>query len=77
MNTLVKILLSSSSALDIQALWEEYELGLSPEAKVCKDLDKFEMILQAFEYEKSESSWIELKFGFTFFYFQFIPFPIL
>eukprot|EP00977_Amphora_coffeiformis_P027694 scaffold34634_cov171-Amphora_coffeaeformis.AAC.3 len=33
-------------------LWQEYEKGESMEAKLCKDLDKLEMILQALEYEK-------------------------
>ena len=33
-------------------LWQEYERGESMEAKLCKDLDKLEMILQALEYEK-------------------------
>jgi putative hydrolase of HD superfamily len=33
---------------------KEYEAGLTPEAMLVKDLDKFEMILQAYEYEKIE-----------------------
>ncbi len=33
---------------------QEYEKGESPEALVVKDLDKFDMISQAFEYEQSE-----------------------
>ena len=36
----------------LQNLWLEYEKGESTEAKLCKDLDKLEMILQALEYEK-------------------------
>jgi 5'-deoxynucleotidase YfbR-like HD superfamily hydrolase len=32
-------------------LWQEYEAGETPEARICKDLDKLEMILQAAEYE--------------------------
>lgn len=35
--------------------WAEYEAGLSPEAKVVKDIDKLEMILQAFEYERDQA----------------------
>jgi putative hydrolase of HD superfamily len=35
------------------ALWEEYEAGATPTAKLCKDLDKFEMLLQAREYERA------------------------
>lgn len=33
-------------------LWEEYELQTSKEAEFVKDLDKFEMIMQAYEYEQ-------------------------
>jgi putative hydrolase of HD superfamily len=43
-----------SIADEFRALWEEYEAGLTPEAMLVKDLDKFEMILQAYEYEKIE-----------------------
>lgn len=32
-------------------LWKEYEDGLTFEAQIVKDLDKYEMILQAYEYE--------------------------
>lgn len=34
-------------------LWKEYEELLSPEALYCKDIDKFEMVMQAFEYERA------------------------
>ena len=34
---------------------QEYEHGTSPEAVVVKDLDKFDMIFQAFEYEQGRS----------------------
>ena len=34
---------------------QEYEHGTSPEAVVVKDLDKFDMIFQAFEYEQGIS----------------------
>ena len=33
-------------------LWNEYENGITPEAKFVKDLDKLEMLLQADHYEK-------------------------
>ncbi len=33
---------------------QEYEDGKSPEAIVVKDLDKFDMIFQAYEYEKGK-----------------------
>ena len=32
--------------------WQEYEHQTSPEAIFVKDLDKFEMIFQAHEYEQ-------------------------
>lgn len=34
-------------------LWEEFENGASREGKLVKAADKFEMLLQAFEYEKA------------------------
>jgi len=43
----------------ILELWKEYEAGETPEAKLVKDMDKLEMILQALEYEadgKNEDS---------------------
>lgn len=39
---------------EIFGLWEEYENLSSVEALFVKDLDKFDMILQGFEYEKSQ-----------------------
>jgi len=36
---------------DARTLWEEYEAGTSAEARLVKDMDKLEMILQAQEYE--------------------------
>ena len=36
---------------DVRALWEEYEGGVTAEARLVKDMDKLEMILQAQEYE--------------------------
>lgn len=38
----------------IRSLWEEYEARETPEAKLVKDLDRLELILQASEYEKGE-----------------------
>ncbi|KFH10126.1 HD domain protein [Toxoplasma gondii VAND] len=40
---------------EILSLWEEYEEGTTEEAKYVFDIDKFEMILQAFEYESDPS----------------------
>jgi len=44
---------ASPAARRIEALWEEYEQGVTPEAKFVKDLDRLEMALQAREYEKA------------------------
>ena len=33
-------------------LWIEYENGVTNEALFVKSIDKFEMLVQAFEYEK-------------------------
>ncbi|RUS15548.1 hypothetical protein BC937DRAFT_92327 [Endogone sp. FLAS-F59071] len=41
-------------AHEIYNLWQEYEDALTPEAQLVKDLDKFEMIVQAAEYEQCE-----------------------
>ena len=36
---------------EVRALWEEYEAGETKEAKLVKDADKLEMVMQASEYE--------------------------
>ncbi|KAL7530850.1 hypothetical protein ACHAWF_005267 [Thalassiosira exigua] len=36
---------------EMRALWKEYEEGATEEARLLKDLDKIEMIMQAQEYE--------------------------
>ena len=41
-------------ALEIKQLWYEYEDCTSEEARVVKDLDKLEMVVQADDYEKGE-----------------------
>jgi putative hydrolases of HD superfamily len=45
-------------AQEIAQLWQEYEDATTPEALLVKDLDKFEMIVQAMEYEKC---WYPMK----------------
>ncbi|KAF9461078.1 HD domain-containing protein [Collybia nuda] len=47
---------SSPAALRIEALWQEYEAGQTAEAKFVKDLDRFEMASQAFEYERDHGA---------------------
>jgi putative hydrolase of HD superfamily len=54
MTKLTTDLLGTSSSLGaemILSLWKEYEEGTTEEAKLVKDMDKLEMILQALEYE--------------------------
>lgn len=46
-------------------LFQEYENQSSPEAKFAKDLDRYDMILQAFEYEKREGAPKKLQEFFT------------
>ncbi|XP_061668233.1 HD domain-containing protein 2 [Syngnathoides biaculeatus] len=41
---------------DIYALWEEYEHQSSTEARLVKEFDRLEMILQAHEYEELEEA---------------------
>ena len=36
----------------IKELWMEYEQNSTKEAQLCKDIDKYEMIQQCFEYEQ-------------------------
>ncbi|KAF4319295.1 hypothetical protein BBO99_00004819 [Phytophthora kernoviae] len=43
------------SAAEIRELWAEYEAGSTEEAKMVKDFDKFEMILQADDYERAQN----------------------
>ncbi len=39
--------------LELFDLWKEYEEQETVEALYCKDIDKFEMVMQAYEYEKA------------------------
>ena len=45
-------LLPDDFAKEIYGLWEDFECRKSEEAKLVKDLDKFEMCMQALEYSK-------------------------
>lgn len=56
MESFVETLGSSAESLDIMGLWLEYEQAATPTSLLCKDIDKFEMILQAFEYENGNLS---------------------
>lgn len=37
---------SSQTAREIRELWEEYEKGVTPEAKWVRDMDKFDYLVQ-------------------------------
>ncbi|PRW56098.1 HD domain-containing 2-like [Chlorella sorokiniana] len=50
---------------EIEALWHEYEQGQSPEARLVKDFDKLEMILQAHEYEGAQGKVLQEFFDST------------
>nr|CAG8534239.1 8181_t:CDS:10 [Entrophospora candida] len=60
-----ELLDDSQQSKEIFDLWQEYEDGISNEAKFVKDLDKFELILQAFEYEQSQNKDLEEFFEST------------
>ncbi|CAN6552367.1 unnamed protein product [Malus baccata var. baccata] len=60
-----KLLGGGSIAKEVGELWMEYEGNSSPEAKIVKDLDKVEMILQALEYEKEQGKDLEEFFQST------------
>ncbi|XP_066325102.1 uncharacterized protein [Miscanthus floridulus] len=60
-----ELLGGGSRAQEIRELWMEYEENASLEAKVVKDFDKIEMILQALEYEKEQGRDLEEFFQST------------
>lgn len=47
---------SSEVASDIISLYNEYEAGATPTARLVKDFDKLDMIIQAYEYEVQQPS---------------------
>ena len=47
-------LLPPAQAQQVAELWDEYEAGETLHARYTKDLDKYDMILQAYEYEKEQ-----------------------
>ncbi|XP_009626145.1 uncharacterized protein [Nicotiana tomentosiformis] len=60
-----KLLGGGPRAKEISDLWMEYEENSSLEAKVVKDFDKVEMILQALEYENEQGKDLEEFFQST------------
>ncbi|KAK9078856.1 hypothetical protein SSX86_002914 [Deinandra increscens subsp. villosa] len=60
-----KLLGGGPRAEEIHDLWMEYEENSTTEAKVVKDFDKIEMILQALEYENDQNKDLEEFFQST------------
>lgn len=60
-----KLLGGGPRAKEIHDLWMEYEQNSSAEAKIVKDFDKVEMILQALEYENEQGKDLEEFFQST------------
>ncbi|KFD54303.1 hypothetical protein M514_04845, partial [Trichuris suis] len=54
-------LLPANMADQVVQLFEEFELGTTKEAMLVRDLDKFDMLEQAMEYEKNENKPGKLK----------------
>nr|GEU86407.1 HD domain-containing protein 2 isoform X2 [Tanacetum cinerariifolium] len=65
LDNMCKLLGGGPRAEEIHALWMEYEENSTPEAKVVKDFDKIEMILQALEYETEQNRDLEEFFEST------------
>lgn len=62
-------LVGEEAGKEFLPLWKEYEAQETEEARFVKDLDRFEMILQAHEYEESEgktgTGWLQEFFDCT------------
>ncbi|EFN58736.1 hypothetical protein CHLNCDRAFT_140428 [Chlorella variabilis] len=56
---------SSLAGKEIELLWQEYEQAQTPEARLVKDFDKLEMILQAHEYECGQGMQLQEFFDST------------
>lgn len=54
----------------IARCWYDYEFGRNPEGRMCKEMDKLEMVLQAYEYEESRGVNLEQFFTSTKGYFK-------
>lgn len=52
----ISALLSKTNSEELMKLFDEYESQESKEAQLVKDFDLYDMILQAFEYEKRDQS---------------------
>ncbi|CAA0837289.1 Metal-dependent phosphohydrolase [Striga hermonthica] len=65
LKNMCELLGGGERAEEIRDLWMEYEDNSSMEAKLVKDFDKVEMILQALEYENEQSKNLEEFFEST------------
>ncbi|XP_014509343.1 HD domain-containing protein 2 homolog [Vigna radiata var. radiata] len=65
LDEMCEVLGGGPAGKEIIELWMEYESNFSLEAKFVKDLDKVEMILQAFEYEDGQGKNLEEFFRST------------
>lgn len=65
LNHMYNLLGGGARAKEMHGLWMEYEENSSLEAKIVKDFDKVEMILQAWEYEKDQGKDLEEFFEST------------
>ncbi|GAO47379.1 metal dependent phosphohydrolase [Saitoella complicata NRRL Y-17804] len=64
MHKITKELLPPSMSVqsdEIMSLWEEYENCSTKEARFVKDVDKFELLLQAVEYERAGKGDMDLE----------------
>lgn len=61
MDSFKELLGNTEEVKEIAELWHEYEDAKTPEALFVKDLDKFEMIVQALEYEKCNCHYNKAK----------------
>ncbi|KAL7748462.1 hypothetical protein RI367_006157 [Sorochytrium milnesiophthora] len=59
MDRLCGLVGNDSIANEIRGLWLEYEDASTPTARLVKDLDKLEMLVQALEYEKRTGTKLE------------------
>lgn len=68
-NSVTKLLEESKVCKEVGdemfSLWKEYEEGKTPEAILVKDIDKFDMVLQADHYEVDQNLNLEQFFSST------------
>lgn len=57
----IRTLVPKEVGCELYDLWKEYEENKTTEAILVKDLDAFDMVFQAHEYEKSQNRPLELQ----------------